>query len=512
MIRPMKCLMFCAAIIPLLSSISSTAEMLTLPAQHQVKGSGGVYRLEQKTLEWEASETAIIVCDMWDKHWCAGATGRVAEMAPTMEAVLKNARDKGVIIIHAPSDTLGFYEDSPQRQRAKEAKHKKMPSRNGWRHIQDEEGPLPIDDSDGGCDDQPACKNYKAWTRQIDILTIAPEDYISAVGQEVYNILEANHRDNVIIMGVHTNMCVLGRPFSIRANVSNGKNVVLMKDMTDSMYNSRMAPFVPHFRGTELVTEHIERHWAPTITSTAFTGKTPFRFADDPRKHAVFLIHEDEYDTKHTLPEYAQSELVDELGWKCTYLFGDGLHNIPNTEAIAQADLLFISVRRQVLPKAQLEFIKAHIESGKPIVAIRTASHAFSSRSKSPAAGLEWPEFDHDVLGGNYHNHYGNKSPDSPRTYIWSTPEVESHPILAGISPDKRITTSWLYKVNPLTESATPIMWGQIEGHPPEPVAWTNINAYKGRVFYTSLGHPDDFASPDFRKMLTNSMQWVLKK
>ena len=87
--------------------------------------------------------------------------------------------------------------------------------------------------------------------------------------------------ENVIVMGVHTNMCVLGRPFSIRQMVYQGQNVVLMRDMTDTMYNSRMRPFVPHFRGTDLVVEHIEKYWCPTVVSTDFTGKPAFRFAAD---------------------------------------------------------------------------------------------------------------------------------------------------------------------------------------------------------------------------------------
>ena len=89
--------------------------------------------------------------------------------------------------------------------------------------------------------------------------------------------------DNVIVMGVHANMCVLGRPFSIRQMVAQGKNVLLMRDMTDTMYNSEMRPFVNHFRGTDLVVEHVEKYWCPTVLSTDLVGGKPFRFADDKR-------------------------------------------------------------------------------------------------------------------------------------------------------------------------------------------------------------------------------------
>jgi type 1 glutamine amidotransferase/nicotinamidase-related amidase len=496
-----------------LSSGSQAGETLRFYSQERVETAAGVYELRQKLTEWDADKTAIVVCDMWDRHWCKGATSRVGEMAPVMEDVLNKARKQGVLVIHAPSSTMDFYEESHQRKAAQNALLSPMPSENGWRHIDDKEGPLPIDDSDGGCDDWPACENVNqsVWSRQINTLSIGRNDFISDRGQEVYNILEAEGRENVIVMGVHVNMCVLGRPFSIRANVSNGKNVVLMKDLTDSMYNSRKAPFVDHHRGTELVVEHIEKHWAPSVTSSIFTGAVPFRFAKDERKHAVFLIHEKEYDTKRTVPAFAKKELEEKLGWKCTYLFGDGLHNIPGTEVLEDADLIFVSVRRQILPESQMKYIKAYCESGKPVVGIRTASHAFAERKRNPnTKGIQWPEFDQEILGGNYHDHYNNKDPNSPRTYIWSTENDLKHPIMAGATEKKRISTSWLYKVSPVAKTVTPMMWGQYEDNDPEPVAWTNIGKWGNRVFYTSLGHPDDFESKDFRRMLANGVLWAV--
>jgi hypothetical protein len=87
--------------------------------------------------------------------------------------------------------------------------------------------------------------------------------------------------ENVLVMGVHTNMCVLGRPFSIRQLVYQGQNVVLVRDLTDTMYNSRMPPYVSHHEGTKRVIEHIERYWCPTTTSEELDGGPMFRFADD---------------------------------------------------------------------------------------------------------------------------------------------------------------------------------------------------------------------------------------
>jgi hypothetical protein len=72
-------------------------------------------------------------------------------------------------------------------------------------------------------------------------------------------------------MGVHTNMCVLGRSFGIRQMVRLGKNVVLVRDLTDAMYDPRQPPFVSHTRGTEMVIEHIEKYWCPSVLSEDLT-------------------------------------------------------------------------------------------------------------------------------------------------------------------------------------------------------------------------------------------------
>ena len=263
---------------------AQTLELKTRQRLEKPKGSGK-YDVSEKTVQWEAKKTAIVICDMWDQHWCQGATERVAEMAPAMNDVVRLARNRGLLIVHAPSDTMEFYKDAPQRRRAREAPTSASSVKiDRWKRLDRErEGPFPIDDSDGGCDDQPPCKGGPPypWKRQIATIQIASEDAISDNGQEIYNLFQQRGIDNVIVMGVHANMCVLGRSFAIRQMVLLGKNVLLMRDLTDTMYNSRMKPFVNHFRGTDLVVEHIEKFWCPSITSTAFTGKAAFRFKAD---------------------------------------------------------------------------------------------------------------------------------------------------------------------------------------------------------------------------------------
>ena len=234
----------------------------------------GHFDVVDETVEWKADETAVIICDMWNQHWCKSATRRVGEMVGRMNETVKAARRKGALVIHAPSSTMTFYDKSPQRQHARTAPKVAPPVEiAGWCHLdKTREAALPIDDSDGGCDCQPQCKTYTAWTRQHPGITIAPKDAISDDGREIYNLLEQHGVKNVLLMGVHTNMCVLGRPFGIRQLRKLGKNVALVRDLTDTMYNPRMKPFVSHQRGTELVIEHVEKYWAPTVTSRDILG------------------------------------------------------------------------------------------------------------------------------------------------------------------------------------------------------------------------------------------------
>jgi nicotinamidase-related amidase len=262
-------------------------EGLRLTLRSRTKGDGDKYTVVEKKAAWDPKKTALIICDMWDDHWCKSAAKRVAEMAGPLNDVAKKLRGDGVFIIHAPSTVTDFYKDTPQRKRAKDAPFAKTPvplstdERWGtcWCWPDPKREPdLPIDDSDMGCDCAVKCKIRDAWKRQIVIIEIAEADAITDNGQEVWNLLEARGIDNVILCGVHLNMCVLGRPFGIRQMVYLGKNVALIRDLTDTMYNHEKAPKVSHFAGTDLVIEHVEKFWCPTFTSGEITGKAPFQF------------------------------------------------------------------------------------------------------------------------------------------------------------------------------------------------------------------------------------------
>jgi type 1 glutamine amidotransferase/nicotinamidase-related amidase len=461
----------------------------------------------ERQADWEPKKTAVILIDFWDKHWCDGANRRVAEMAPRVSAFVDALRDRGVFVIHAPSDTMKTYEGTPARRLAQDAPPAEVLDgiQFKWNYLDPgSEGPLPIDDSDGGCDCQPQCKTYNAWKGEHPSIHIKPGDAVTDNGREVYNLLQARGIDNVIVLGVHANMCILGRPFGIRQLTRLGKHVALVRDLTDTMYNPRMRPFVPHEKGTELVIQHVEEYWAPTFTSDQVLGsaeKSAQRQAADPR--IVFVISEDEYFAKDTLPAFAHDELEGKLHWTPKIIQSDSKTDIPGLEAVDQADLLVLFMRRRELPDEQLNHFKKYFESGKPVVGVRTASHSFQN----------WLEFDKLVLGCNYGRHYGTGKDGIKTTITPASKEATHHPILRGIdlAGSTWESTASLYRVTPLLEGTTPLLKGKWGTEPEEPVAWTNTHK-GGRIFYTSLGDPDDFKDPKFRKLLTNGILWALDK
>ncbi len=513
---------------------------LTLRYQRETSLNSGKFHQLVRNENWKSEETAIIVCDVWDYHHCLNAVRRLEEFVPRLNDVLTTARERGVTIIHSPSDCMPAYVDHPARKRAIAAPTASFVPHDckAWCSIvpSEERATYPIDQSDGGEDDDPAehakwVAKLKAigrnpglpWQKQTDMITIdGTRDFISDQGDEVWNVLQQRGIRNVILTGVHTNMCVLGRPFGLRQMARNGKNVVLMRDMTDTMYNPKRWPYVSHFTGTDLIVSHIERYVCPTITSDLFLGGRAFHFKNDTRPHLVMLIAEDEYKTEATLPKFAVSHLGRDF--RVTTVFGSDSerNSVPGIAAIKTADVLLVSVRRRVLPTADMLIIRDHVKSGKPVVGIRTASHAFSLQNEQPPEGFaDWPEFDAEVFGGNYHGHYGND--------LKSTVKVDSigsHEILSNVPSDPRSQGGSLYKTAPLAKGALVLTSGSIQGQPPEPITWTFQRAgattsatefpFAGvdkdrRSFYTSMGHEADFENPAFSQLLYQGICWAGK-
>ncbi len=537
---------------------------LNLRFRKETASGSGRWHTLTAPAEWNPKKTAIVICDMWDKHWCKMATERVGQMAPRMNALVNAARQRGVFIIHCPSDTMDFYKDTPQRKLAQTAPvvAPKTELQRWCRIDLTKEAPLPIDDSDGGCDSLPQDPNSKAWSRQIATIEVANGDAITD-SSEAYYLMRQRGIENVIVMGVHTNMCVLGRPFSIRQMVQQGLNVVLCRDLTDTMYNPRNSPFVSHFTGTDLVVEHIEKYWCPTITSGDLLDGREFRFPADKRPHVAIIVSEEEYETNQTLPKFAAKYLGKDF--RVTFVFGgadatdnrnqgsgdrgqksevsgqkseasetshpqpngvlltnltapienqeskieNSKNDLPGLDVLDHADVALISCRRRTLTPEQLDRIKRFVSAGKPMVGIRTSSHPFHLRDTAPPEGrADWKTFDSDVWGGHYTNHYGNAK-DGPNAIASIVPGAELHPILTGFPSGDYSSGGTLYMTSPLADGTKLLVTGRFGDKPHEPVAWTFTRKDGGRSFYTSLGHKSDFAQPEFCRLLMNSLLWA---
>jgi len=227
----------------------------------------------------------------------------------------------------------------------------------------------------------------------------------------------------------------------------------------------------------------------------------------------VFMIGEEEYHTWETLPEFAKADL-EPLGYRITLIQADAAdkNNFPGLiDALRDADLLFLSVRRRTPPVAQLDAVRAYLASGRPLAGIRTACHAFIVQGARPADPKleDWPEFGPEVLGSHYTRHYN----DAPMVTVAVAPGAESHPILKGVSAAALGGQTTLYAVSPLASDASALLNTTVPGHPTEAVAWTHAyGPNRARIFYTQLGAPNDFQNPDFRRLLVNGVAWALGK
>jgi nicotinamidase-related amidase len=213
---------------------------------------GSAQPVRQTVEHWVPHQTAVIVCDMWNLHHCLNATRRGIELCPTMERMLTALRANGVTVIHAPSGCMRTYAETAARRRAQDAPAAAVLPEgiDEWQHTSAGEPPTtgthegeqgaeadgcvpggyPIDQRASEEDDDPTehaawarqliAAGQRAdapWTRQTSALTIDQRvDFISDSGSEIWNVLTARGLTNVLMCGVHTNMCVLGRPFGLR--------------------------------------------------------------------------------------------------------------------------------------------------------------------------------------------------------------------------------------------------------------------------------------------------------
>jgi uncharacterized protein len=228
-------------------------------------------------------------------------------------------------------------------------------------------------------------------------------------------------------------------------------------------------------------------------------------------QNIVFVTGDDEYRSEYSMPKIA-AILSARYKARTSVAYAKPTpqtnNNIAGLEALRTADLAVFFLRWRRLPDDQLKLILDYVASGKPLVGLRTATHSFQYPAGDPHA--KWNDgFGIDVFGQRWIRHHGHLS----TTDVTVAPGRAGHPILRGVDASFHVP-SWLYVVEPLVGDCEPLLIGRAihpEGkdYGPQPVAWTKT--YKGaRVFFTTLGHPDDFKVPSVRRLVVNGILWAL--
>jgi type 1 glutamine amidotransferase len=234
--------------------------------------------------------------------------------------------------------------------------------------------------------------------------------------------------------------------------------------------------------------------------------------------HVVFISGSNEYVSHVTLKEYKRELEATYANVKVTILQANGplnekneYSNLDGTDVLKDCDVLLTFVRRTTISGKAIDDIKNYVASGKPLVALRTSSHGFQS----------WPEFDKEVLGGNYNNHYKGEpekreigadgmaytvgEPTGAPQVVTVNSENRSHPVLAGVNDF--VSKYSLYKTAPIASDAKLLLTGKTE-EGEEPVAWTREQ--KGsKVVYIALGGVQDWRNPIFVRLVTNALFWA---
>jgi hypothetical protein len=411
-----------------------------------------------------------------------------------------------------------FYKDHPRRQAMLA-----IPVHPEPRTVAFDPPPPPEGLDCCECGPDRPCKNGGVWTRQHPGLVIADTDLIGDCNnaRELFNLCAERGIDTILYLGVASNMCVCHRSFGLLNARRHGFRVVFVRDLVEAITANGLDPatkkadwnFTPA-KGSARTERYLERHVAPSIESRqliAAAGTSPQ--VGDARPHIVFVIADDEYKSEQTLPAFARENLTNDF--RCTFCLARGndpthRNDVPGLDALYDADLLVLSMRRRALPVTQMDFLERYLRAGKPLVALRVCTVPFQVEPQQrPDGHALWRDFDQEVLGCQYRGYH----PEARKTgtEVWAVVEARNHPVLRGLADTRFHSPMWIYRVNPLAPTTELLLRGRwSDQDAEEPVAWTNSKD-GSRVFYTCLGHPDDFAIPAFRRLLANAVQWTVK-
>ncbi len=273
----------------------------------------------------------------------------------------------------------------------------------------------------------------------------------------------------------------------------------------------------------------------------------PWVSYEPPKGHSngrsvVLISGDEEYRSEETMPALGKI-LAAHHGFRCKVLFAvdpktgyidpNRQDNIPGLETLDSADLMIIFTRFRNLPDEQMAHIVKFVESGKPIIGLRTATHAFRIPPQRKFARYSWRSktwdggFGRQILGETWIAHHGHHGRESTRGII--APGAADHPIVRGIRDGDIWGTTDVYRVRlPLPDHCRTLVLGQVltgmkpddppvagkKNDPMMPVAWARTMPLPGgktrRVFTTTMGAAPDFSSAGLRRLLVNATYWTL--
>ena len=314
------------------------------------------------------AKTAVVVVDMWDRHWCKTYTLRVGNLVPRMNQTLEAARKLGIQVVFAPSDVVGFYKNYPQRKAMQAVPPQREPKKIAFNAPAP---PQPIRLLRVRA--RPAVQERKCLDAAARGPEIAEGDLIGDCnnGRELLNLCAMRGIDTLLYMGVASNMCVQYRSMGMRNMKQHGLRVLMTADLVEAITSNGLDAarkkdlnFTPA-GGTARVQQHVEQYLAPTFESRQLLAAAGMGCTPSTSGRTSFLIAaESEYESHKTLPAFARKYL--DKDYHCTCLAangheGSGRDDIPGLEAVDDADLVVLSMRRRSLPVVQMDHLERYL-------------------------------------------------------------------------------------------------------------------------------------------------------
>lgn len=274
------------SIFPLLSLLLLTSQLYGLKLNFRTREliNSTRWKIKTETKDIDPQRTAVIICDLWNSHWCKDSAERIYALAQSVNTMLNIIRPLGIKIIHAPSGSMAHYNEYDQREQflatirqdGSSNEHRPImspsacycgvcfPGKTTWCAIHSPACCVDPGKNSNPCSMDPEQSWYSGENKHIEI---KDGDFISDDGTEIYNFIKKRNIEYVFIVGVHLNLCVWGRSFGIQPMVKRGVKMVLIRDLTTVFPHPDLLEYLSHKKQDAAFISWLEKYWCPTIQS-----------------------------------------------------------------------------------------------------------------------------------------------------------------------------------------------------------------------------------------------------